>query len=95
VGSRPSQGRWEPQEAPLGLVQDLNLYAGMPCLPPAEAELQFQAHRIVAVRAENRNVELIDASLFYAAVNPQPQKLEQLREHRRITKSDNHSPQLG
>jgi hypothetical protein len=85
----------EPQEAPLGLVQDLNLYARMPRLPSAEAELEFQVHRIVSVRAENRNVELIDAHLLHAAVDPQPQKLEQLGEHRRITKSDNHWPQLG
>jgi hypothetical protein len=67
----------------------------MPRLPPTEAELKFQAHRILAVRAENRNVELIDADLLHAAVDPQLQKPEQLRENRRITKSDNHWPQLG
>jgi len=67
----------------------------MPRLPAAEAELEFQAHRIGAIRAENRNVELIDADLLHAEVDPQPQKREQLRENRRITKSDNHWPQLG
>lgn len=85
----------EQQEATLSLIDDLNLDAGMPRFPPAEAELEFQAHRIVAIRAENRHVELIDADLLHPAVDPQPQKREQLRKNRRFVKSDNHSPQSG